>query len=162
MIQDESAEKLKRSDRATFIMTPYIILWKYGSASMAVVYGRIENLTFAFGSSTCSEQTLADWCGLSKSTTRRVIKELIKEGYIVDLNPNLRNIPHELVITNKYQEEEDEFFDYYDKKKEELGEHKKELARELNLSDRSKIQAADPKQYFYYKQFLAMKRESGS
>jgi hypothetical protein len=95
----------------SFIKSHYILLWKHKeNLAVAAIYGRIENLTEEFGECTYSEQSLAAWCGISKATVHRAIHWLIKEKYVIDNTPQLKNRTHSLVATSKFYEEEQEFF----------------------------------------------------
>jgi hypothetical protein len=92
----------------SFIKAHYLIIWKYNSIPLGLIYGRIENLTEEsnFHKCTYGEEYLGRWCNLSRSTARKMIKWLIKEKYVVDETPGLKNKTHFLVSTNKFHQEE--------------------------------------------------------
>ena len=48
-----------------------------------------------------SQERIAELAGVSLSTAARALRRLIADGYVVDLTPERRNAPHEILLTSE-------------------------------------------------------------
>jgi DNA-binding MarR family transcriptional regulator len=69
----------------------------------AAVFGRINRYSWKYGYCTASIATIAKELGISGETVRKHIKVLIKDEYLVDATPELKNRPHRYSPTDKAQ-----------------------------------------------------------
>ena len=67
----------------------------------ANIYGRIERLSWLHGYCYANQETIGDLLGISRQTVNKHVKILIDEGYVQDLDPDLRNKAHRLKPTGK-------------------------------------------------------------
>jgi DNA-binding Lrp family transcriptional regulator len=68
----------------------------------AAVFGRIWRYCQGEqGKCTASLETIAKDLGINKATVMRHAKQLVEDGYLKDLTPELRNVPHAYADTGK-------------------------------------------------------------
>ena len=84
-----------------YFTVPEIMAQKY-SLCHAAVYSKICRLWHVFGDNmNVTHEVMATELGLERRTIIRAIPILIKDGFIVDRNPGLRNKPHAYAPTKK-------------------------------------------------------------
>jgi len=89
----------------TFTPAPDMFLEKYG-VYVALVFGRIRRYCeMQEGICKASQQSIADWLGITRWTVSRGLKKLIEDGYIIDKTPNRRFKPHIYEATSKLEDE---------------------------------------------------------
>jgi hypothetical protein len=96
-----ASRQIAREDGFTLI--PDAMTRIYGLA-IASVWSVIRRHTkMSKGYCCASHETLARFLGVSVSTLERHLKVLIKDKYIVDVTPNIKNRPHVYMTTRKFE-----------------------------------------------------------
>ena len=72
-----------------------VLLKKYQDPLTALVFGRRwQYCRMSDGVCRASLDTLADDLGISKATVMRHTEKLVEDGFLIDLTPDIRNVPH--------------------------------------------------------------------
>ena len=84
-----------------FVPAPDLLIRRYGVVT-AAVWGRIwRYCQMEHGVCQASLETIASELNVNRSTVMRHIQRLVRDGFLVDKTPDLRNRPHTYADTGK-------------------------------------------------------------
>lgn len=95
------------ADASGFVPAPDILIEEYSKIEgygyvTALVWGKVwRYCQMKDGVCTASLKRLGDELGMSEKTIQRHVHQLVKDGYLEDITPNLRNKPHVYRDTGK-------------------------------------------------------------
>jgi hypothetical protein len=84
-----------------FVPCPDEILREHGVYA-AMIYGRIYRFSQKHGFCFASQDTIAEWINVSRSTVQKYISLLVKNDYIEDMDVGVKNRPHKYRPKKKF------------------------------------------------------------